>query len=51
MVCGPTDAKHPAFRQHVLRGHSLDCVDVSFDSFINDNDTNRCQARGVPSAC
>ncbi|KAH3833690.1 hypothetical protein DPMN_107002 [Dreissena polymorpha] len=41
MVCGPTDAKHAACRQHVERGHSLDCVDVSFDSFINDYDTNR----------
>ncbi|KAH3886313.1 hypothetical protein DPMN_010317 [Dreissena polymorpha] len=41
MVCGPTDAKHAACRQHVMRGHSLDCVDVSFESFIIDNDTNR----------
>ncbi|KAH3841688.1 uncharacterized protein LOC127880048 [Dreissena polymorpha] len=41
MVCGPTDAKHVACLQHVKRGHSLDCVNVSLDSFINDNDTNR----------
>ncbi|KAH3727410.1 hypothetical protein DPMN_053345 [Dreissena polymorpha] len=41
MVCGPTDAKHAACRQHVKRGHSLDCVGVFFDSFINDNDNNR----------
>ncbi|KAH3886134.1 hypothetical protein DPMN_010135 [Dreissena polymorpha] len=41
IVCGPTDAKDAACRQHVKRGHSLDCVDVSFESLINDNDTNR----------
>ncbi|KAH3837581.1 hypothetical protein DPMN_110976 [Dreissena polymorpha] len=41
MVCGPTDDKHGACRQHVLRGHSLDCVDMSLDSFINNNDTNQ----------
>ncbi|KAH3789594.1 hypothetical protein DPMN_167779 [Dreissena polymorpha] len=41
IVCGPIDAKHAACRQHVKRGHSLDRVHVSFDRFINDNDTNR----------
>ncbi|KAH3738249.1 hypothetical protein DPMN_044879 [Dreissena polymorpha] len=41
MVCGPTNDKHAACRQHVKRGHSLDCVDVSFESLINDNDINR----------
>ncbi|KAH3853753.1 hypothetical protein DPMN_096285 [Dreissena polymorpha] len=41
MVCGPTDAKHAVWRQHVKKGHSLDCVDVSFDSFINGNDAKR----------
>ncbi|KAH3853746.1 uncharacterized protein LOC127875369 [Dreissena polymorpha] len=41
MACGPTDAKHALWRQHVKRGHSLDCVDVSFDSFINGDVTNR----------
>ncbi|KAH3841843.1 hypothetical protein DPMN_115324 [Dreissena polymorpha] len=41
MVFGPADAKHAACRQNVKRGHSLDCADVSFDSFINDNYNNR----------
>ncbi|KAH3803738.1 hypothetical protein DPMN_132006 [Dreissena polymorpha] len=36
MVCGPTDAKRGACRHYVLRGHSLDCVDMSMDSFIDD---------------
>ncbi|KAH3841637.1 uncharacterized protein LOC127880066 [Dreissena polymorpha] len=40
MIYGPTDA-NSACRQHVKRGHSLNCVDVSLYSFINDNDTNR----------
>ncbi|KAH3841854.1 hypothetical protein DPMN_115335 [Dreissena polymorpha] len=43
MVCGPTDAKHAVCRQcspHVKRGHSLDCVDVSFNSCINDTNRN-----------
>ncbi|KAH3701289.1 hypothetical protein DPMN_076272 [Dreissena polymorpha] len=39
MVCGSINAKHAACHQHVKRGPSLDCVYVSFDSFIND-DTN-----------
>ncbi|KAH3853758.1 uncharacterized protein LOC127875368 isoform X2 [Dreissena polymorpha] len=41
MVCGSSNAKHAACRQHVKRGHSLDCVDMSMDSFINDFDTNQ----------
>ncbi|KAH3841973.1 hypothetical protein DPMN_115460 [Dreissena polymorpha] len=43
MVCGPTDA-NSACRQHVKIGHSLDCVDVSLDIFINDNYNNRNEA-------
>ncbi|KAH3803726.1 hypothetical protein DPMN_131994 [Dreissena polymorpha] len=39
MVFGPTDAKRGACRHYVLRGHSLDCVDMSLDSFIGDYDT------------
>ncbi|KAH3841969.1 hypothetical protein DPMN_115456 [Dreissena polymorpha] len=41
MIMIPTDAKHVVCRQHVKRCHSLDCVDMSLDSFINDYDTNQ----------
>ncbi|KAH3851052.1 hypothetical protein DPMN_093530 [Dreissena polymorpha] len=37
---GPADTKHAIWCQHVKRGHSLDCVNVSFDNFVNDNDSN-----------
>ncbi|KAH3851053.1 hypothetical protein DPMN_093531 [Dreissena polymorpha] len=37
---GPTDAEHAVWCQHVKRGHSLDCVNLAFDDFVNDNDSN-----------
>ncbi|KAH3859003.1 uncharacterized protein LOC127872653 [Dreissena polymorpha] len=32
---GPRDAKHAVWRQHVKKGHSLDCANLSFDNFVN----------------